>query len=131
LEAEEKPKHTWNKVNHWATELEILQTIISKTNLVETIKWGAPVYTLNGKNIVGITGFKNHFALWFYKGVDLKDEYKVLVNAQEGVTKSLRQWRFTSKSEINEKLILEYIEEAKNLEIKKKKPRITWLFFNT
>ncbi len=118
MEAEEKPKHTWNKVNHWATELEILQTIISKTNLVETIKWGAPVYTLNGKNIVGITGFKNHFALWFYKGVDLKDESNVLVNAQEGVTKSLRQWRFTSKSEINEKLILEYIEEAKNLEVK-------------
>ena len=55
MEAEEKPKPTWDKVNHWATELEILQTIISKTNLVETIKWGAPVYTLNGKNIVGIT----------------------------------------------------------------------------
>ena len=118
MEAEEKPKPTWDKVNHWATELEILQTIISKTNLVETIKWGAPVYTLNGKNIVGITGFKNHFALWFYKGIELKDSNKVLVNAQEGVTKSLRQWRFTSKLEINEKLILEYIEEAKSLEIK-------------
>jgi uncharacterized protein YdeI (YjbR/CyaY-like superfamily) len=118
LEAEGKSKHTWNKVNHWATELEILQVIISKTNLVETIKWGMPVYTYNGKNIVGITGFKNHFAIWFYKGVDLKDNGKVLVNAQEGITKSLRQWRFTSKSEINEKLILEYIEEAKKLEIK-------------
>jgi uncharacterized protein YdeI (YjbR/CyaY-like superfamily) len=118
LEAEGKSKHTWNKVNHWATELEILQDIISKTNLVETIKWGMPVYTYNGKNIVGITGFKNHFAIWFYKGVDLKDNGKVLVNAQEGITKSLRQWRFTSKSEINEKLILEYIEEAKKLEIK-------------
>jgi uncharacterized protein YdeI (YjbR/CyaY-like superfamily) len=77
-----------------------------------------PVYTYNGKNIFGITGFKNHFAIWFYKGVDLKDNGKVLVNAQEGITKSLRQWRFTSKSEINEKLILEYIEEAKKLEIK-------------
>lgn len=118
MEAEGISKHTWNKVNHWATELEILQDIISKTNLVETIKWGMPVYTYNGKNIVGITGFKNHFAIWFYKGVDLKDNGKVLVNAQEGITKSLRQWRFTSKSEINEKLILEYIEEAKKLEIK-------------
>ena len=118
MEAEGKSKHTWNKVNHWATELEILQDIISKTNLVETIKWGMSVYTYNGKNIVGITGFKNHFAIWFYKGVDLKDNGKVLVNAQEGITKSLRQWRFTSKSEINEKLILEYIEEAKKLEIK-------------
>jgi len=116
LDAEEKPKHTWDKVNHWAAELEILQIIISKTNLVATLKWGTPVYTYNGKNVVGITGFKNHFALWFYKGVALKDESKVLVNAQEGVTKSLRQWRFTSKSEIDEKLILEYIEEAIRLE---------------
>jgi len=116
LEAKEKPKHNWDKVNHWATELEILQTIISKNNLVETIKWGMPVYTHNGKNVVGITGFKNHFAIWFYKGVELKDDANVLVNAQEGITKSLRQWRFTSKSQINEKLILEYIEEAIRLE---------------
>lgn len=118
MEAEGKAKHTWDKVNHWTLELEILQHIISKTNMVEKIKWGAPVYTLNGKNVDGINGFKNHFALWFYKGVDLKDDAKVMVNAQEGVTKSLRQWRFTSKSEINEKLILEYIEEAKSLEVK-------------
>lgn len=118
MNLEDKPKHIWDKVNHWSTELEILQTIISKTNLIETIKWGTPVYTSNGKNVVGITGFKNHFALWFYKGVDLKDKNKVLVNAQEGVTKSLRQWRFTSKSEIDEKLILEYIEEAISLENK-------------
>lgn len=118
MEAEEKPNHTWDKVNHWAAELEILQIIISKTNLAETIKWGTPVYTFNGKNVVGINGFKNHFALWFYKGVELKDDAKVLVNAQEGITKSLRQWRFTSKSEINEKLILEYIQEAIRLENK-------------
>ena len=42
----------------------------------------------------------------------LKDKYKVLVNASEGKTKSLRQWRFTSEEEINEKRILEYIREA-------------------
>jgi uncharacterized protein YdeI (YjbR/CyaY-like superfamily) len=50
--------------------------------------------------------------LWFYNGVFLKDKNKVLINAQDGKTKALRQWRFTSKDEINEKLILEYIREA-------------------
>lgn len=36
----------------------------------------------------------------------------MLVNAQEGVTKSLRQWRFYTKEEVNESLILQYIAEA-------------------
>ena len=34
------------------------------------------------------------------------------MNAQEGVTKAQRQMRFNSSGEINEKLILEYVQEA-------------------
>ncbi len=93
-------------------ELEILKTIIDNTDLVETNKWGGIVYTYNNKNIIGIGGFKNFFTIWFFNGVFLKDELNVLVNANEGVTKSLRQWRFTSKSEIIENQILIYINEA-------------------
>lgn len=99
------------KVNHWQEELELLQSILNKTELIETTKWGAPVYTHNGKNIVGFVGFKNHFTLWFYNGIFLKDPYKVLVSAQEK-TKALRQWRFHSKEEIEEQKILEYVKEA-------------------
>ena len=105
-------KHTWDKVNQWEEELEILKGILAKTELVETTKWGGPIYTLNNKNIVGVGGFKSYFGVWFMNGVFLNDEAKVLVNAQEGVTKALRQWRFTSKDEINEKLLLAYIKEA-------------------
>lgn len=117
-------------INHWETELEILKTIISKTELVETNKWGGCVYVLDNKNIVGIGGFKNFFTLWFFNGAYLKDEKKHLVNANEGVTKSLRQWRFTSKDEINEEEILSYIREAINNEkegkiIKPKKEKET------
>lgn len=111
-DTDKKPVHTWDKVNNWKLELETLKIIISKTELVETTKWGGPVFTLNGKNVIGILGFKNYFAIWFYKGVLLKDESKVLINAQEGITKSLRQWRFTSKNEIDETLLLTYISEA-------------------
>lgn len=101
-----------DKTNEWKEELKILQTIISQTELVETTKWGGLVYTINGKNVLGISGFKNYFTIWFFNGVFLKDEQKLLVNAQQGVTKFMRQWRFNSKEEINEKIILLYIHEA-------------------
>lgn len=108
----DKPTNHWNKTNSWAEELEVLQNIISKTELIEATKWGGTVYTINGRNVIGIGGFKNYFAIWFFNGVFLKDKKKVLVNAQEGVTKALRQWRFTSIFEINETLIYQYIIEA-------------------
>ena len=97
---------------HWQEELELLQSIIRKASLEETIKWGIPVFTFNGRNVVGVAGFKSHFTLWFYQGVFLNDESKVLTNAQEGKTKSLRQWRFTDREQINEPLILAYLQEA-------------------
>jgi uncharacterized protein YdeI (YjbR/CyaY-like superfamily) len=109
-----------DKINHWEDELEILKSIIAKTTLVETTKWGGCVYVHNNKNVVGVGGFKNFFTLWFFNGVFLKDEKKHLVNANEGVTKSLRQWRFTSKDEINETEILAYIQEAIENEIQGK-----------
>lgn len=105
-------KHNWNKVNQWGEELALLRTIIQNTELIETNKWGGEVYTINNKNVIGIAGFKNYFTLWFFNGVFLKDDAKVLVNANEGTTKGLRQWRFTSATELNEKLILLYIQEA-------------------
>src|SRR5690606_39599904 len=70
--------------------------------------WSSDVCSSDLKNIISFGGFKNHFALWFYNGVFLKDPYKVLVSAQER-TKALRQWRFHSMDEIDEKIILEYI----------------------
>lgn len=44
----------------------------------------------------------------------LKDEKGVLINAQEGTTKALRQWRFKSADEIRayRASILAYLDEA-------------------
>lgn len=107
-------KNPWNKNNQWPEELDLIKSIIAKTELEEMTKWGGIVYTINKKNVVGVGGFKSYVAIWFFNGVFLKDEKKVLVNANEGVTKALRQWRFSSKEELkkNEKLILQYINEA-------------------
>jgi uncharacterized protein YdeI (YjbR/CyaY-like superfamily) len=92
--------------------LIVLREIIRSTELVETLKWGIPAYMVNGKNVVGLASFKSYTGLWFYQGVFLKDEAKVLINAQEDVTKAMRQWRFSSVDEIDEHLLLKYLNEA-------------------
>ena len=109
-------ENKWNKTNQWDNEIEQLHAIIRKTSLIETTKWGGPVYTHNNKNVLGIGGFKSYFGIWFYNGVFLKDEKKLLINANEENTKSLRQMRFNSVNEIDEKLILAYIKEAIEIE---------------
>lgn len=100
----------------WAAELKIIAGILDKTILEKSVKWGADVYTFNGKNVVSYGGFKNYFTIWFYNGVFLSDKYQLLVNAQEGKTKSLRQWRMVSASEIDAEKLLEYINEAIEIE---------------
>ncbi len=102
----------------WIEELIYLASILDELSLEKQVKWGADVYTFEGKNVVSYGGFKQFCSLWFYNGVFLSDPYGVLVSASEGKTKSLRQWRFTSKSEINAEKIKEYVSEA--IEIEKK-----------
>lgn len=96
----------------WQTPLELLRDLILATGLQETIKWMFPTYTLKGKNIVALCAFKEYYGIWFFQGGTLKDDLKVLSNAQEGKTKAMRQWRFTSIEEIDSELVLAYLEEA-------------------
>jgi len=96
----------------WKAELSELRAILRTTELEETVKWGAPVYTVDGKNVVGIGGFKSYFGLWFFQGALLADKKKMLINAQEGRTKALRQMRFRSKDDIDRKAIQAYVKEA-------------------
>ncbi|WP_339895065.1 DUF1801 domain-containing protein [uncultured Algibacter sp.] len=92
--------------------LTLLRAIINSTDVGETVKWSAPVYTVNGKNVLGLGAFKKHFGIWFFNGVFLKDEHKLLVNAQENKTKALRQMRFKTIEDIDKNLVLLYVKEA-------------------
>jgi uncharacterized protein YdeI (YjbR/CyaY-like superfamily) len=112
----------------WRAELVQLRKILQATQLEETVKWGGPCYTYAGKNIVGMGAFKSYVGLWFHQGALLTDKKKVLINAQEGKTKALRQWQFRSKKEIDTRLIQSYVKEAVQLqdsgqEIKPKRNR--------
>ena len=97
---------------HWQAELLALRRILLTTELKETMKWGMPCYTHEGKNIVGMAGFKSYFGLWFHQGVFLSDPESVLINAQAEKTKALRQWRMTSPRDIKADIIKSYIAES-------------------
>lgn len=96
----------------WHAELEQLREIVLSTVLKEEVKWGGPCYTHAGKNVVGIGAFKSYFGLWFHQGALLNDEKRVLLNAQEGKTKALRQWRMQSAKDIKATIIKRYLKEA-------------------
>ncbi len=96
----------------WKDELKHLRSILQSTELEEDVKWGGPCYTYGGKNVVGMAGFKSYFGLWFHQGALIKDEKKFLINAQEGRTKALRQWRMQTAEDIRPAIIKSYVKEA-------------------
>src|SRR5690606_42077740 len=69
------PDSFFDGLEMWKAELTVLRNIFLSAGLDETMKWGTPTYTYNGKNIVGIAGFKSHFAVWFHNGYFLKDPH--------------------------------------------------------
>lgn len=101
-----------DKHGQWRDQLTRLRQIMLATGMQETVKWSNPTYTDKGKNIVSLAAFKNHCAVWFHQGVFLKDQAKKLINAQEGTTRALRQWRLEPGEKINTRLLKSYVLEA-------------------
>lgn len=102
----------YDGLDQWRAEAARLRTLVLACGLEETVKWGGPVYAAGGKNIVGVVAFKAYFGLWFFDGVSLADKDGVLVNAQEGKTKAMRQWRMTAAKDIRPALVKAYVKEA-------------------
>src|SRR6185295_18734952 len=51
----------------WRAEFEKLRAILLESGLTEELKWGQPCYSLDGKNVVLIHGFKEYCAILFHK----------------------------------------------------------------
>jgi uncharacterized protein YdeI (YjbR/CyaY-like superfamily) len=109
------------KVNSWRQELELLRQIVLETGLTEEIKWGVPVYTMNGKNIVTVNALKDSANIGFYKGVLLADKDKIL--SQQGNMQSDRIVKFTNADDIErlKDILKSYILEAVEIEKSGKK----------
>jgi uncharacterized protein YdeI (YjbR/CyaY-like superfamily) len=100
------------KHSNWKKALSELRAVLKQTEAVETVKWGIPTYTVNGKNVMGIGAFKNHFGLWFFNGSFLSDPKGVLRNAQEGKTRGMRQLNWNSLEEVDLDMVRTYALEA-------------------
>jgi uncharacterized protein YdeI (YjbR/CyaY-like superfamily) len=100
----------------WEAEIAEMQRVLSGFALKEECKWGKPTYTVDGKNIVILQGFKEYFALGFFQGALLKDPKKLLV--QLGQTQAGRVMKFTSVKEIAARAatIKAYVREAMAVE---------------
>ena len=107
----------FNKAQKWNEEFDKLRAIILDCGLTEELKWGQPCYTLEGKNIVLIHGFKEYCAILFMKGALLNDAEGILIQQTENVQAG-RQIRFTNVREIAKlKSVLKaYIYEAVEIE---------------
>ncbi|MCP3027834.1 YdeI family protein [Halobacillus sp. A5] len=106
-----------DKAEKWQNEFKKMREIALECELNEELKWNHPCYTINGKNIVLIHGFKDYCAFLFHKGALLKDSHGILVQQTENV-QSARQIRFTNVEEIVrlESVLRAYILEAVEVE---------------
>lgn len=97
---------------HWKAEISAMRRVLAGLGMKEECKWGKPTYTVDGKNIVIMQGFKEYFGLGFFQGALLKDPKKVLV--QLGQVQAARVMKFTSAKEITGKAttIKAYVREA-------------------
>jgi uncharacterized protein YdeI (YjbR/CyaY-like superfamily) len=96
----------------WKAAMTAMQRVLAGFAMKEKRKWGKPTYTVDGKNIVIMQGFKEYFGLGFFQGALLKDPQKVLV--QLGQVHAGRVMKFTSAREITAKAatIKAYVREA-------------------
>ena len=96
----------------WKAEISAMRRVLAGFAMKEECKWGKPTYTVDGKNIVILQGFKEYFALGFFQGALLKDPKKVLV--QLGQVHAGRVMKFTSARDIraNAATIKAYVREA-------------------
>jgi uncharacterized protein YdeI (YjbR/CyaY-like superfamily) len=89
----------FEKAGKWQEEITLLRKVVLDCGPEETLKWGCPCYTVQGKNIVLIHVFKDYCALLFFKGALLADPEGILIQ-QTPQVQAPRQMRFTSLKEI-------------------------------
>ena len=101
----------------WPAEITALRPVLLSTGLTEEIKWRAPCYSHDGKNIVIVQDMKKCLALMFFKGALLADPGGVLVD-QGPNSRSARRIEFTSVDDVTRlaETVSAYIDEAVRVE---------------
>lgn len=103
--------------NQWSDEMVALRRILLRSNLDEEFKWRLPCYSYEGANIAIIQPFKSCLALMFFKGMQLKDKKKLLVENGPN-SRSAKRLEFRCVGDITKMAspIQAYLKEAVALE---------------
>ena len=112
MENPNKIKAYFDKQDKWNEGMMAIRNELLNLEFKEEVKWGMPTYTIDGKNLVGLCGFKNHFGIWFHQGVFLSDPNKILSNVQEGKTKGMRHIKYFDSNEVDLKVLKPYLSET-------------------
>jgi hypothetical protein len=91
--------------------LEKLRALVAKgiPDADSSIKWGVPIYQLNGRNVCALASFKDHVAINFFASPNaLVDPGKKL----EGAGKSSRLLKVRSTTDIDSASILRWLKAA-------------------
>lgn len=105
------------KVHSYTEPMEYLRNILLETELKEDFKWKQPCYTLNDKNVLILSAFKDYCFLAFFKGSLMDDPHNLLASPGEN-SQAARQLRFTKLEEVTsqKEIIKKYIQQAIKLE---------------
>ncbi len=91
--------------------LDKLDALVTKTlpDAAPALKWGIPIYQLNGKNVCAIASFKEHVGINFFASPDvLVDPKKKL----EGAGKTQRMLKVRTASDIDAASIARWLKAA-------------------
>ena len=72
----------------------------------EFVKWGAPTYVVNGRNVACIMMYKDHVNLGFFQGARMKSK------RLEDIGKGLRHVKVHRLEDIDEKEFTRLLREA-------------------
>jgi uncharacterized protein YdeI (YjbR/CyaY-like superfamily) len=90
------------KVHRWSAVLEALRGLVLARGLTEEVKWGAPCYSVDGKNVAMVSALEERCVLSFFQGAALVDDEGWLVAAGPN-SRIARQLVFRSVLEVTER----------------------------
>ena len=101
------------KVLPWIEELRLLRKILLSSGLTEAIKWGAPCYSHQGKNILMLSALKDSVVVSYFQGAQLPDPQKLLEKPGAN-SRFARYIRFTDTIDIEKRklAIFDFIKAA-------------------
>ena len=86
-------------MDRWQQEFILMRDLCHDAGLEEAVKWRQPCYTVDGKNVVILQGFKEECALGFFQGVLMQDPEGLMFQPTEN-SQSARRVSFTCIEDI-------------------------------